>query len=115
MSSIAEATLMGNLTRDPESNEKVDGLIHLSIACNKKIKDKESVTFFDVDCWGEAGEFVKKFYSKGDPIYCKAEISSDHWEDNDGKKRTKMKFKLIPYSTVFLPKGKQVQSSGEEF
>lgn len=104
--SIAKATIMGRLTADPRKNEKVDGLIHISVAHNKKIKEQESVTFIDVDCWGEAGAFVAKHYKKGDGIYLEAEIGQDNWEDENGKKRSKYKFKLLPYSTSFPPSSK---------
>ena len=99
---VAKLILMGHLTRDPAKNDKVENLTQFSIAHN--VRDKEgndSPVYFDIDAWEKAGDFIQNNFKKGDGIYLEADVSQYSWEDENGKKRSKHKFRLIPFTATW--------------
>ncbi len=102
MATVAKLTLMGHLTKDPEQNEKVESLVQFSVAHNVRDKDgNETPAYFEIDAWQKAGEFILKNFSKGAGIYLEAEVSQYAWEDENGKKRRKEKYRLIPFTATW--------------
>ena len=59
-------------------------------------RNKETCDFIDCAAWDETAEFIKKFFSKGEPIIVHGRIECDKYEKN-GETRTKM---VIRISTV---------------
>lgn len=91
MASFNRTIIVGHLTRDPQlkylpsQTAVVDG----GIACNRKYKTasgeaREEVLFIDWVCFGKAGEVIKKFALKGDPILFEGRLKLDEWEDKNG-------------------------------
>ena len=84
--------LLGNLTRDPEMRYTNSGtpVAEITIANNRKVKEKEEVVFVDVTVWGKQAEILTEYFVKGSQILIEGRISQDSWEDKEtGKKRTK--------------------------
>lgn len=95
--SMNVATLMGNLTADPEirltsADKKVASF---SIANNQSYKAENGewkdlpVSYIDITVWEKQCEFVEKYFHKGDPIMLNGHIQSRQYETKDGDKRTK--------------------------
>lgn len=115
MRDIAQATIIGNLTRDPEVakvTRKRDGeqvtVAKFSIASNFD----EEASFFDIEAWGYTAEAIDKFLSKGKRVAIVARIKQDKWTDKKtGENRYAVRF--VASEVQFLtPKGEDGQSSG---
>jgi single-strand DNA-binding protein len=88
MADIANTTMTGRLTRDPETTEtKTNSVTKFSIAVNGFKKD--NVSFFDCEAWGKVGEIVQEYCAKGKQVAISGTIRIDRWEDKDGNNRSK--------------------------
>lgn len=84
--------IMGRLVRDPELRHTQSGkaVASFRIACDRDYapKDGEKETdFVDIVAWGNTGEFVSKFFSKGRMAVVSGRLQMRNWTDNDGNKR----------------------------
>jgi single-strand DNA-binding protein len=91
--SVAEVTLIGNVTRDPEVREAGSTrACNLTIAHNTKYKDKEHVSFIDIVLFGKLADVAGEYVRKGQLIYVQGELREEKWEDKEtGKNRSKLK------------------------
>lgn len=85
-------TIMGHLVANPELRTTTSGIkvATFRIGCTRDRgpKDGEKVSdFFDVIAWRATGEFVSKYFSKGQPILIEGRLASRNWEDKEGRKR----------------------------
>ena len=84
--------LMGRLTRDPEvrytQNTNLT-VANFSIAVNRRFKregDTETADFFNVVAWNKTGEFVGKYFKKGQQILVSGRLQNRNWTDQQGVK-----------------------------
>ena len=84
--------LMGRLTRDPEvrytQNTNLT-VANFSIAVNRRFKregDTETADFFNVVAWNKTGEFVGKYFKKGQQILVSGRLENRNWTDQQGLK-----------------------------
>jgi len=91
---INKATILGNLTRDPELKSLPSGVkvVSLSIATNRYWKDQngakqESVEYHNVVAFGRLAETIAQYMKKGSSIYVEGRIQTRSWDGNDGQKR----------------------------
>ncbi len=104
-------TLMGNLTRDPETRQIQGGnsITEAGIATNRKYKtdsgeQKEVVCFVDIKVWGKRGEAFAQYFSKGKGVLVSGELTYEQWDDKDtGAKRSKHSVTVNEFA--FLPGG----------
>ena len=102
MPSLNKVLLMGNLTRDPELRVTPKGtpICQFSLAINRQFKmesgeTREEVIYVDVEAWGQQGETIAKYCTKGRPLYVEGRLRLDQWEDKNTKeKRSRMKVVL---------------------
>lgn len=94
--SLNQATLLGNLTRDPELRQTPAGqnVVSFSLALNRSYKDasgewQEAVDYLDVVAWRELAERVAQYLHKGSRCLVQGRIQSRSWEQ-DGQKRIKV-------------------------
>ena len=92
MADIANITLTGRLTRNPEQPDannwkKPVYVSKFSLAVGGFKKD--SVSFFDCEAWGKVGEVVQEYCEKGKQVAVAGTIRIDRWEDKEGNKRSK--------------------------
>ena len=83
--------LIGNLTRDPEVVNVVDGnkackIVKFDIAVNRRFtQDGEQKTdFYRVVSFRNLAEIVEKFLTKGSKIALSGSINTTEWEDKEG-------------------------------
>jgi single-strand DNA-binding protein len=97
--SINRVVISGNLTRDPELRSTPSGMavLQLGIAVNDRRKNPQSgewedvPNFFDVVVFGQRGESVSKFLSKGSKIAVEGKLRWSSWDDKTtGAKRSKV-------------------------
>lgn len=93
--SFNQVILMGNLTRDPEVRNTPSGqsVCSFSLALNRQWKDQsgqnqEAVDYIDVVAWGQLGERVGQYLTKGRRCLVSGRLQSRSWEQ-DGQKRSK--------------------------
>lgn len=97
--SINRVVVSGNLTRDPELSMTGGGMavLRMGIAVNDRRKNQQTgewedvPNFFDVKVFGQRGESLSRFLSKGSKIAVEGKLSWSSWEDkNTGDKRSKV-------------------------
>lgn len=83
--------LMGRLTSDPEvrytqkSNTLVASFI---LAVNRRFANEgeEKTDFISIVAWSKKGEFVSKYFKKGQQVAVVGNIHTRNYEDEQGKK-----------------------------
>lgn len=102
MASYASFTFLGNLTRDPELRytPKGSAVVQFGLAVNRRWKtdsgeEKEKVSFFDLQAFGNSAETIAKHVKKGDCLFVTGRPEQETWEDkNGGGKRSKIIFNV---------------------
>lgn len=86
--------LMGRLTRDPElkyakGTEPV-AVVNFSLAVNRHFKrqGEQDADFIPCVAFGKQGEFVSKYFHKGQLVSIVGRLNVNSYEDKDGKRRT---------------------------
>ncbi|MHA1568315.1 MAG: single-stranded DNA-binding protein [Alphaproteobacteria bacterium] len=106
MANYNRVILMGNLTRDPELRYTGTGtaVCNMSIAVNRRVKRgdrwEEEANFFDIVVFGKVAENSAEYLSKGRPILIEGELQQRRWEDQEGRKRSKVE--VIANNVQFL-------------
>ncbi len=94
--SLNEATLIGNLTRDPETRDLSDGspVVNLNIATNETWKDKntgerkERAEFHRVVIFNDAlGRVATAYLKKGAKVFVRGQLQTRKWTDSDGNEK----------------------------
>lgn len=85
--------LMGRLTRDPEvrytqTNNTL--VASFSLAVNRRFTregDAQTADFINVTAWSKTGEFVSKYFKKGQQVAVVGRLQTRSWDDQNGQKR----------------------------
>ncbi len=101
-----DVKIIGNMTRDPESKE-VGGstLVTFSIAVNEWTPGKdgregrESVSYFDVEAWGKAGDAAFNLDRKF-AVLVDGALKQQSWPNKEGKKQSKVIIKAFKVASV---------------
>ena len=82
--------LQGRLVRDPEVRRTDSGktCTSFTLAVERDQKDRQA-DFLDCVAWQQTGDFVGRYFLKGDPILIQGSVQNRSWEDKQGNKRTK--------------------------
>lgn len=84
--------IMGRLTRDPELRRTGSGkaVTSFTLAVDRDYKPQDGdreCDFIDCVAWGQTGEFVAKYFSKGRMAVVSGRLQVRSWTDKDGNKR----------------------------
>jgi single-strand DNA-binding protein len=98
MPSFNRVTLIGNLTRDPETRDLPSGttLCEFGLATTRHYKtqsgdDREETCFIDCTAFGKQAEVLQQYVKKGRPLFVEGRLKYDQWDDkNGGGKRSKI-------------------------
>jgi single-strand DNA-binding protein len=97
MAGFNRVTLIGNLTRDPQSKALPSGitLCEFGLAINRKFKsavgeDKDDVCYVDCSAYGKQADVLQEYCRKGKPLFVEGRLKYDTWEDKNGGKRSKL-------------------------
>ncbi len=79
---------MGRIANDPELKSTTSGIPVLSfrIACRRSRGNETD--FFECTAWRNTGEFINKYFKKGDMITIIGNGQNRSWEGKDGQKIT---------------------------
>jgi len=81
--------LQGRLTKEPEMRTTNSGVIVTSFTiAHDRDFQKDKTDFVDCTAWRSTGEFVSKYFHKGQMAVVSGRLESRDWTDRDGKKRT---------------------------
>ena len=84
--------LMGRLTRDPEvrytqTNNTL--VASFSLAVNRRFArqgEERQADFVNIVAWSKTGEFVSKYFKKGQQVSIVGRIQTRTWDDDNGQK-----------------------------
>ena len=82
--------IMGRLVKEPELRSLPSGqmLTTFTVAVDRDYvpqgREKET-DFFDVSAWGKNGEFISKYFHKGNMILVEGTMNSRKWKDKENK------------------------------
>lgn len=113
MASFNRTTLLGNLTRDPETSYAPSGtaICKFGLAVNNKYKQgtemKEDCLFIDITVFGKAGENCAKYLSKGAGVLIDGRLNFSSWE-KDGQRRSKLD--VVASTVQFLGKSGEAKA-----
>lgn len=84
--------LMGRLTRDPEVRytQTTNTLVaSFSLAVNRRFVrqgEERQADFFNIVAWNKTGEFVSKYFKKGQQVGVIGRLQTRTWDDEQGQK-----------------------------
>ena len=86
-----QLTIIGNLTRDPESRSTQSGkqVCTFSVAVPRR-NDREKSDFFRVSAWGELGNNCARYLSKGKKVCVVGSVSVSTYTTQNGETRANM-------------------------
>jgi single-strand DNA-binding protein len=93
---INRVLLAGNLTADPEIVEAgKTRVVNASLANHQYYdngtEEKQQLTnYIDLKLWGNSAENFAKLARRGQEIFVEGSLRQDRWEDDQGKKRSKV-------------------------
>lgn len=108
--SLNRATILGNVTRDPETRTTTSGqtVVSFSIATSRRWKDqasgelKEATEFHNCVAWGKLAQTIGTYVRKGSKVYLEGRIQTRSWDDPTGVK--KYRTEIVGDSLILLDK-----------
>lgn len=90
---LNQITVHGRLTKDPELRRTQAGIAVASatVACDRDFKNdkgEKETDFLDVVAWRGTGEFLAKYFRKGQEAIVSGRLQIRKWTDNQGNKRS---------------------------
>lgn len=106
MYSYAQATLLGNLGKDPEMRFTANGtpVTRFSLAVNRRERDQERTDWWQVIAWGKLAENCNQFLKKGKSALVAGTPGLRTWEKTDGTLGHVLE--ITAQKVVFLNDGK---------
>jgi single-strand DNA-binding protein len=113
--SLNKATLIGNLTRDPELRYTPQGtaVCTFSVATNRQWKTesgepKDEAEFHRIVAWDKLAEICAQMLAKGKKVYVEGRIQTRKWTGQDGQQRTTTE--IVISDMLLLDRGREVSS-----
>ena len=108
--SLNKTLLIGNLTRDVDLRYTPSGaaVANFGLAINRTYSDAsgekvDDTCFVDIVAWNRLAEVCGEYLAKGRPVFIEGRLQMDSWEQEDGKKRSKLK--VVAQNIQFLDGG----------
>ena len=113
-----QATIAGNLTRDPEVRHLSSGrcVASLCIANTKHYRKKdgekaEATTFVDVTIWDKGAELAAEHLKKGTAVLVEGRLKEDKWQDKETQaNRSKLTITAFKINALEWPEEQRQQS-----
>jgi len=113
---INKVMLIGRLGADPEVKQTKNGdnFANLSLATNKKFKDKEKTTWHKIVVFDpRIADTMGKYAKTGTLLYVEGEIETRSYKDANGNNRYVTEVIVPRYSGVIRMVGSKSESKGE--
>jgi len=115
---LNRATLIGNLTRDPELRYTPQGtaVCTFSVATNRTWKtesgeQKENAEFHRIVAWDKLGEICNQLLQRGSRVFVEGRLQTRKWEGQDGNERQTTE--LVINDMILLDRGKSGGDSAD--
>ena len=94
---LNKVVLQGRLTKDVELRHTQSGksVASFTIAWSEKFQDQERKLFLPCVAWGGTGEFISKWFNKGEQIIVEGRLTTRDWTDSNGNKRQTIELTVI--------------------
>lgn len=107
--------LQGRLTKDPELKTTPNGVsvavAGVAVDRYAKAGEEKKCDFFDVQAWRKTGEFLCKYFHKGDAVLIRGQMQSRTWQDKEtGKNR--VGWNVVADELFFAGKKEAADTSG---
>ncbi|MBI4598790.1 single-stranded DNA-binding protein [Candidatus Uhrbacteria bacterium] len=119
MYSLNRATILGNVTRDPEVRQIPSGqsVCTFGVATNRSWTDgsgqrQEQVEFHSVVAWGKLADICGQYLAKGRKVYVEGRLQTRDWEGQDGVKRYRTE--IIADNVILLDRPPAGAGEGSE-
>lgn len=119
MASLNRATLIGNLTRDPEFKTTPTGqsVVSFAVATNRAWLDvnrqkQEKADFHNIVAWGKLAEICNQYLKKGRKVFIEGRIQTRDWQGQDGVKRYRTE--IVADNMIMLDRGNPAGQYGGE-
>jgi single-strand DNA-binding protein len=122
MYSLNRATIIGNLTRDPELKQIPSGqsVCSFGVATNRSWKGsdgskQEATEFHNIVAWGKLAEICGQYLNKGRKVYIEGRLQTQDWEGQDGVRRYRTE--IVTENMIILdrPRGSSSSSAAPAF
>lgn len=108
--SLNRVTILGNVTRDPETRTTNSGqsVVSFSVATSRRWKDqasgelKEATEFHNIVAWAKLATTVSTYVRKGSKLYVEGRLQTRSWDDPSGVK--KYRTEIIADNVILLDK-----------
>ena len=109
--------LIGNLTKDPELRytKQNTPVASYTIAINSRYGEQQQTDFINISSWGKSGEFVSKYFKKGQPIAISGRLKNRNYEDSNRVKHYSMEVITEDIEFIGSRKEEVKTESREEF
>ena len=106
--------LIGRLTKDPDLRYTKNNIAVASytIAINTGYGEKQQTDYINISTWGKSGEFVSKYFKKGQATGIVGRLNSNNYEDKNGNKRYSLE--VITEDIEFIGDKKEEKIQQEE-
>lgn len=119
MFNVNRVTLLGNVTRDPDTLATKAGKSFsiVGLATNRSWKDAEGnrqnePEFHKLACWGALSQFAADRIKKGSPLYVEGRLHTSRWENKDGEEQSRTE--IIVDRLVILSSRKMGETESSE-
>ena len=109
---------MGRLTRDPELRHTSSGIAvaSFSLAVDRGYTPKDGgekqTDFIDIVAWRSTGEFVSKYFTKGQMCAVIGRLQIRDWNDKEGNKRRSAE---VVADNVYFTESKKSREASQSF
>lgn len=115
MSDLNSCAFTGRLTKDAEVKlvgAKQTPCCEFSIANNTGFGQYAKVSYINVHLWGQSGQNLLQYLTKGQPVAVCGEFAQNDWVDTNGVKHTM--WRLSASKITLLGGGKARQPASED-
>ena len=107
-----QATLTGNIGREPEIKYFESGKSKVELTVAIKQRDKDAPAFWvQVDMWNKQAEFAQNYLHKGDTIFAQGTVTEESFTRRNGETGHKV---VLIYAQVEILKTKEVVKKVEQ-
>jgi single-strand DNA-binding protein len=120
MYSLNRATILGNLTRDPELRQTPNGqqVCSFGVATNRAWSGndgqrQEQSEFHNIVAWGKLAEICGQYLTKGKKVYLEGRLQTRDWEGQDGVRRYRTE--IVAENLIMLDRAGNTGGGGGAF
>ena len=116
---LNKVMLLGRLTADPDvrysQGERPIARARFSLAVNRRFKKdgERGVDFIDCVAFGKGGEFVERYFKKGQRVNIVGRLQVGNWKDDEGKSHKSVE--VIVEEQYFAESKSKGASDGAEY